>query len=74
MSVIAGGLIVIKAPRLDVFALLLICVWSSCRAYYFAFYVIGRYVDPNFRFSGLFDFAKYMLFGGRVASGRREGE
>ena len=28
-------------------------VWAFCRAYYFAFYVLERYVDPRFRFSGL---------------------
>jgi uncharacterized membrane protein YjjP (DUF1212 family) len=33
--------------------LLAICTWASARAYYFAFYVIGKYVDPSFRFSGI---------------------
>lgn len=41
--------------------LLLITVWSFCRFYYFAFYVIEHYVDPNFRFAGLWDFARYMM-------------
>ena len=39
-------------------ALLGIVIWSFCRAYYFAFYVIEKYVDPTFRFSGLGDFAR----------------
>ena len=34
-------------------------VWAACRFYYFAFYVIEKYVDGNYRFAGLFDFAKY---------------
>ncbi len=33
--------------------LLVLCVWGFCRAYFFAFYVIERWVDPKFKFSGL---------------------
>ena len=71
LTIIAGGLLIARAPRLDVVILLLICVWASCRAYYFAFYVIEHYVDSSFRFSGLIDFAKYVI-SGRVSdpSGR----
>ena len=45
--------------------LLLLAIWGFCRAYYFAFYVIQYYVDPNYKFSGLIDFAKYSLKKGR---------
>ncbi len=38
-----------------------IAVWSFCRFYYFAFYVITNYVDPNYKFSGLVSLAKYLL-------------
>ena len=31
-----------------------------CRAYYFAFYVIERYADPSFKFSGLWSFVRYL--------------
>ena len=41
--------------------LLALAVWSFCRFYYFAFYVIEKYVDPGCKFSGLLDFAKYLL-------------
>ena len=41
--------------------LLTLVIWSFCRAYYFAFYVIEHYVDPGFRFAGLFAFAKYLI-------------
>ena len=44
-------------PRLLSIALI---VWLSARLYYFAFYVIERYVDKEFRFSGLFDFLVYL--------------
>lgn len=36
-------------------------IWAFARAYYFAFYVIEHYVDRRYRFSGLFDFALYLL-------------
>ncbi len=36
--------------------LLALCVWGLCRAYYFAFYVIERWVDPSFKFSCLGNF------------------
>jgi hypothetical protein len=35
-------------------------IWSSARLYYFSFYVIEKYVDKDFRFSGLFDFLLYL--------------
>ncbi len=41
--------------------LLALAVWSFCRFYYFAFYVIEKYVDPNYKFSGLISFVKYLL-------------
>jgi len=39
--------------------LLAVALWGFCRAYYFAFYVIEKYVDPSYRFSGLISFARY---------------
>jgi hypothetical protein len=41
--------------------LIALAIWSFCRAYYFAFYVIEHYIDPQFRFAGLFAFARYLL-------------
>jgi len=45
--------------------LLLLAIWGFCRAYYFAFYVIQHYVDPNYKFSGLIDFANYSIKKGK---------
>lgn len=39
-------------------ALVGLMIWSFCRAYYFAFYVIEQYIDPSFRYSGLLDFLR----------------
>ena len=41
--------------------LLALAIWSFCRFYYFAFYVIEKYVESKYKFSGLIDFAKYLL-------------
>jgi hypothetical protein len=64
----AAALILAEAPSLKVALLLALTVWCFARAYYFAFYVIEKYVDPSYRFSGLWSFAKYVL------SNRRSGD
>ena len=56
----AGGLILFELPSVRIGVLLLITVWAFCRAYYFAFYVIEKYVDPSFRFSGLGAAIRYL--------------
>lgn len=68
IAVLAGGMLIAKTPHLDSVALFLITIWASCRAYYFAFYVIENYVDSEFRFSGLFDFALYVIRGPRTGA------
>ena len=60
-GLVAGALLLADAPHWKVAALLAIAVWSFCRAYYFAFYVIERYVDPAFKFAGLGAFVLYLL-------------
>lgn len=57
----SATLILIQAPRWDMLFLLSTCLWAGCRTYYFAFYVIQHYVDADYRFSGLFDFGRYLL-------------
>ena len=39
--------------------LTIIAIWSFCRFYYFAFYVIEKYVDPTYKFSSLWSFVRY---------------
>jgi hypothetical protein len=60
VGILSGLLLVIEQPSLKVVALLGITIWCFCRFYYFAFYVIEHYVDPGFRFSGLWSFACYL--------------
>lgn len=48
-------------PSWSTAALLVISTWAFCRAYYFAFYVVEKYVDSKYRFAGLVDFARYVF-------------
>lgn len=58
---LASALLLAEQPTLKVAFLLAVAVWCFARCYYFAFYVIEYYVDPQFRFSGLWAFAKYLV-------------
>jgi hypothetical protein len=60
IGLISGGLLIAASPALQTVVLLLLAIWSFCRAYYFAFHVIERYVDPTFRFSGLWSLLRYV--------------
>jgi hypothetical protein len=61
LGVLAAALLIAEAPSFKVAALLAVSVWAFCRAYYFAFYVIERYVDSGYRFSGLGSVLRYVL-------------
>jgi hypothetical protein len=60
LGLFSGTLLLIERPTLRTAVLLGICIWAFCRAYYFAFYVLERYVDPKFRFSGLGSALRYL--------------
>jgi hypothetical protein len=68
LGLLSGGLLILDRPSLRVAALLAVSVWSFCRFYYFAFYVIKHYVDPTFRYSGMVSFARYLAINGRGKS------
>jgi hypothetical protein len=57
----AAGLLFMNDPRWQTAVLLALVVWSFCRCYYFAFYVMEKYVDPGYKFSGLISFARYLI-------------
>ncbi len=61
IGVVSAVLIVADNPGWKTAVLLALTIWGFCRAYYFAFYVIEHYVDPNYRFSGLWSFCRYCL-------------
>ena len=61
IGIAAAILLFLDSPTLRTAVLLVIAIWSFCRFYYFAFYVIGKYVDPGYKFSGLISFARHLF-------------
>lgn len=61
LSVLASGALLALHPSWETALLLAIALWSSCRWYYFMFYVIQHYIDPAFKFSGLSSFVRYLF-------------
>ena len=55
----SASILLIEHGSWRVALLLGFCIWGFCRAYYFAFYVIQHWVDPEYRFSGLGHFLVY---------------
>jgi hypothetical protein len=61
LGLLSATLLFFARPTLTTGFLIIVAVWSFCRFYYFAFYVIEHYVDPSYRFSGLLSFALYLI-------------
>ena len=73
LGLLSGGLLLWSNPSWLTAGLLGLCVWGWCRAYYFAFYVVGNYADPAYRFAGLLDFGRYLWRRGGRRRGRGSG-
>jgi len=65
LFLLAGAMAVagLLAERHDVRTvfLLAVAILCFCRCYYFAFYVLEKYVDPDYRYAGLWSAAAYLL-------------
>ena len=61
VGIAASVLLLIETGTLKAGLLLALTIWAFCRAYYFAFYVVEKYVDPGYRFSGLISFTRYLF-------------
>jgi hypothetical protein len=70
LGLAAAALLLLEVQSLRLTLLWALSVWAFCRAYYFAFYVIEHYVDPGYRFSGLFNFVTYLCRRKPPGSGR----
>lgn len=57
----AAGLLVMESPSVRTVLLIGVAVWAFSRLYYFAFYVIEKYIDPEFRFAGVGCALRYVL-------------
>jgi hypothetical protein len=61
IGIVAVVLVFLDNPKWQTAVLLALAIWSFCRFYYFAFYVIEKYVDPTYKFSGLISFVRYLF-------------
>ena len=58
---VCSGLLIFENPTIRFVVFLGLIIWSAARFYYYLFYVIEKYVDPDYRFSGLYSALKYLL-------------
>lgn len=61
VGLLAATLLILECPTWKTAILLALVIWCFCRFYYFAFYVIEHYVDPGYKFSGLWSFVCYLV-------------
>ena len=61
LGIMSATFLVIMVSRLDVAVLLVIAIWAFCRFYFFAFYVIEKYVDSEHKFDGLYATFFYLI-------------
>lgn len=61
LGVMAGAGLLLESPTPRTAVLLLITVWAFCRLYYFMFYVIEKYIDPQYKFAGLYSFVVHLI-------------
>lgn len=61
IGIFSATILLLQHQEWQTAVLLACCIWGFTRFYYFAFYVIEKYVDPTFRFAGLWDFARYLV-------------
>jgi hypothetical protein len=73
VGIFSSLLLFAEHPTAKIAVLLVLAVWSFCRFYYFAFYVIEQYVDARFRYSGIVAMLRYLAFGSGNLNGRRSG-
>jgi hypothetical protein len=71
IGLMSAGMLIAQDPTLKTIALLALTIWSFSRLYYFAFYVIERYVDPSYHFAGLGSAFRYLM-GGMSRHQRRQ--
>lgn len=71
LGLLAATILFVEIPTLKSFVLLTIVIWSFCRFYYFAFYVLERYVDSDYRYSGLGSLMRYIFGKARGQERRR---
>ena len=70
LGVFSALLILLDSPKFSTLFLMAVAIWAFCRSYYFAFYVIEKYADDEYKFSGLYSFVEYWLSEQRVVKNK----
>ena len=60
-----AALLWLENPSWKQAAIIGVTVWAFARFYYFAFYVLHHYADPEYNYAGLMDLCGYLLRGKR---------
>jgi hypothetical protein len=60
-GLLSAMLLILESPTVKTVFLVAMTAWCFSRFYYFVFYVIQHYVDPGYRFAGLWSFAQYLI-------------
>ena len=61
IGIISLVLIILETQSLKICLLVGLTIWSFARLYYFMFYVIEKYIDPVFKFSGIVSVIKFIV-------------
>lgn len=61
LGIVSGSLLLAERMDLRSLALLVICIWSFCRFYYFLFHVLERYAGSGRPYAGVIDALKHAL-------------
>jgi hypothetical protein len=61
IGLLASALLIVEHPTIKVAFLLVVAIWAFARLYYFMFYVIEHYVDPEYKFAGIGAFVGYLF-------------
>ena len=72
LGLLSATILLLDRPTVRTALAVAVCVWAFCRFYYYLFYVIERYVDPSFRYSGLVSLVRHALRRQSDAAARRE--
>jgi len=58
----------LQMPTVQNVLFLVLTILAFCRACYFGFYALEKYVDPQFKFAGLTSLARYIFHSRRISS------
>ena len=61
VAVLAGTGLLLRDPSWQTAGLVVTLAWAAARFYYFLFYVLEKYVDPELRYAGVLDQLKALL-------------